>query len=330
MMRAAAVALLLLLAGAGAAAGTAKKKDCDAGDKAALLAIKSALGDPYHFASWTPDASCCDWYDVDCDATTDRVVSLTVFQDASLTGVIPSAVAGLTHLRTLVWHHLPLISGPIPPAIAKLRRLSSLTISWTAVSGPIPSFLGDLHSLKFLDLSFNSLSGVIPPSLAALANLSGIDISRNRLTGDLPPALFSKLDTKQQGPAYLRLSRNNLTGGVPAEFAAVRFEVMDLSRNSLSFDMAGLRLQEGIESLELSHNLMYGGVPAQVAGISSLSYFNVSYNRLCGELPAGAARFDQYSFLHNKCLCGPPLPTPCKSSCRQKQNLSIYTHTNAR
>ncbi|KAG8084641.1 hypothetical protein GUJ93_ZPchr0010g9039 [Zizania palustris] len=303
-----AVLLLLLFAGGelGAAASSKKKKECHSSDRDALVAFKAALGNPYHFASWTPDASCCDWYDVDCDDSTGRVVGLSVFQDANITGTIPDAVSGLTHLRTLMLHHLPQLSGPIPPAVAKLSSLSMLIISWTAVSGPVPSFLGALKSLTLLDLSFNSLTGAIPPSLAGIASLSSIDISRNNLTGALPPALFSKLNTSQQG-AYLRLSRNNLTGSIPAEFAAVKFEQVDLSRNALSFNMSGLRLQEGIGSLELSHNVIYGSVPAQVAGLSSLQYFNVSYNRLCGELPGGAARFDQYSFLHNKCLCGSPL-----------------------
>ncbi|XP_006653943.1 polygalacturonase inhibitor-like [Oryza brachyantha] len=305
-----AAAVVLLLAAHAVSAAT-KKKDCNAGDKAALLAIKSALGDPYHFASWTPDNPCCDWYDVDCDDSTGRVVGLSVFQDANLTGTIPDAVANLTRLRTLVWHHLPNLSGPIPPALAKLSRLSMLIISWTAVSGPVPSFLGALKSLTLLDLSFNSLTGAIPPSLAALPYLSSVDISRNRLSGTLPPALFSKLNGSQG--AYLRLSRNNLTGGIPGEYGGVRFEQMDLSRNALSFNMTGLRLREGEGwlSLELSHNMMYGSVPAQVAGMANLHYLNVSYNRLCGELPAGAARFDQYSFLHNKCLCGPPLLAAC-------------------
>jgi len=327
--------VVLLLAATSLLATAAASKDrCHSGDKAALLAVKAALGNPYHFASWTPDSPCCDWYDVDCDSSTGRVVGLSVFQDANLTGTIPDAVAGLAHLRSLRLHHLPGISGPIPPAIARLSNLAFLTISWTAVSGPVPSFLGALARLSQLDLSFNALAGAVPASLAALPSLYSVDLSRNRLTGSLPPLLFSKAPQV----AYLRLSHNNLTGGVPAEFSAVAFaqidlsrngftgdasglfgrakpvQQMDLSRNDLSFNLSAVELPEQLILLDVSHNAIYGGVPAQVANLSNLQFFNVSYNRLCGAVPAGGnmARFDAYSYQHNRCLCGAPLANPCK------------------
>ncbi|KAJ1261139.1 hypothetical protein BS78_09G005200, partial [Paspalum vaginatum] len=323
-----------------AASGSSSSKDrCHSGDKAALLAISAALGNPYHFASWTPDTPCCDWYDVDCDPSTGRVVGLSVFQDANITGAIPDAVSGLVHLQNLVLHHLPGISGPIPPAIAKLSNLSFLTISWTAVSGPVPSFLGALTRLSQLDLSFNSLSGAVPASLAALPALYSIDISRNRLTGALPPLLFSKVKHLQpQQQAYLRLSHNNLTGAVPPEFSAVAFaqvdlsrnafagdasglfgrgkelQYLDLSRNTLGFNLSGVEMPEQLYFVDVSHNAIYGGIPAQVAALGNLQFFNVSYNRLCGAVPTGGnmGRFDAYSYQHNKCLCGAPLADPCK------------------
>ncbi|CAD6273373.1 unnamed protein product [Miscanthus lutarioriparius] len=329
--------LLFLAAASSASADSSSKDQCHSGDKAALLAIKAALGNPYHFASWTPDNPCCDWYDVDCDAATGRVVGLAVFQDANLTGTIPDAIAGLVHLQNLRLHHLPGISGPIPPAIAKLSNLSFLTISWTGVSGHVPSFLGALTRLNQLDLSFNALTGAVPASLATLPSLYSIDISRNLLTGSLPSLLFSKLNNKAQ-EAYLRLSHNNLTGSVPAEFLAVAFaqvdlsrnafagdasglfgrakpvQQMDLSRNAFSFNLSTVELPEQLISLDLSHNAIYGGIPAQVVNLTNLQFFNVSYNRLWGAVPTGGnmASFDASSYQHNRCLCGTPLADPCK------------------
>ncbi|TVU18428.1 hypothetical protein EJB05_34529, partial [Eragrostis curvula] len=302
------VAVILLLSSLVAAASAAGKKDrCHAGDRAALLAVKAALGNPYHFASWTNDTSCCDWYDVDCDPFTGRVVGLSVFQDANLTGTIPDAVAGLVHLQNLMLHHLPGISGPIPPAIAKLSNLSQLTISYTGVSGPCPSFLGALTKLTFLDLSFNALSGAIPASLAGIASLSGINLSRNRLTGAIPPPLLSTF-------AHVDLSRNALTGDASVLFGVAKvLEYVDLSRNAFSFNLSGVGLPEQLGFMDVSHNAIYGGIPPQVANLTNLQQFNVSYNRLCGEVPTGGNmdRFDAYNYQHNKCLCGAPLP-PCK------------------
>jgi hypothetical protein len=329
-----AVLLLTVASLVSVVVAAASKARCHSGDNAALLAIKAALGNPYNFASWTPDYPCCDWYDVDCDDATGRVIGLSVLQDDNITGTIPDAVAGLVHLQSLTWHHLPGISGPIPPAIAKLSNLSSLTISWTAVSGPVPSFLGALTKLTFLDLSFNSLTGTIPASLAAAPNLSGINLSRNRLTGAIPAPLLSK----SADQIYLWLSHNNLSGSLPAEFAAANFahldlsrnrftgdasglfgrgkelQYLDLSRNAFSFDLSGVGLPEQLYFVDVSHNAITGGIPAEVANLTNLQFFNVSYNRLCGAVPTGGnmERFDLFNFQHNKCLCGTPLANPCK------------------
>ncbi|KAF0924186.1 hypothetical protein E2562_008484 [Oryza meyeriana var. granulata] len=325
--------LLLLLLSATTTAAKEQQQQCHDDDEAALLAIDAALGSPYHFASWTRDTSCCDWYDVDCDQDSGRVVSLSVFQDANLTGAIPDAIANLTHLRTLVLHHLPQLSGAIPDSLAALTSLSQLTISWTAVSGPVPTFLAELTSLTLLDLSFNSLTGAIPASLGALTNLSGINLSRNRLAGPIPAGLFANLDPQQE--AYLRLSHNNLSGSVPADLAAANLALVDLSRNALTgdatalfrqgryvdlsrnsfvFNMSGVEFAEETYYVDVSHNGIRGGIPAQVANLTNLQMFNVSYNKMCGAVPAGGnmARFDAYCFQHNKCLCGAPLATACR------------------
>jgi Leucine-rich repeat (LRR) protein len=342
-MRAIHILAVLLLLAAGAAAG-AEKKACHGGDEAALLAVKAAFSNTSSFMSWTPDIPCCDWPGIDCSdddgsgGTTGRVVSLAILRDDGITGAVPGdAIAGLTRLQILFLFKLPRVSGAIPAALARLSGLKELTISRTGVSGPVPSFLGALKALESLDLSFNALTGAIPASLGAPPRLISVDLSRNRLTGRIPPLLLSKA-----GPqAFLSLSHNKLSGGIPAEFAAVNFEQIDLSRNqltgdasllfgrgdddkpvldsadlsrnALSFNMSGLRLTRRLDSLDLSHNMIYGGIPAVVANLTNLQVFNVSYNRLCGAVPVGAAaRYDLYSFAHNKCLCGAPLPDACR------------------
>ncbi|KAF8701683.1 hypothetical protein HU200_033449 [Digitaria exilis] len=323
--------------------GASSRKDhCHADDRAALLSIDAALGN-YFSARWTSDdRACCSWASVHCDPFSGRVTDLYFAQLPNFTGTIPDAIAGLTHLTVLEFDHLPGVSGAIPPAIAKLSNLSELIISWTSVSGPVPSFLGKLTQLTLLDLSFNSLSGEIPASIAALPYLNSIDISRNRLTGALPPLLFSRLShSSSQQPAYLRLSHNNLSGSIPAEFAGVEFaqvdlsrnafagdasplfgvakqlQYLDLSRNAFSFNLSGVELPEQINGALLSHNAIYGGIPAQFGDVAHLYALNVSYNRLCGEVPSSlmpgqSSSSDVFCFQHNKCLCGAPLP-PCNS-----------------
>jgi Leucine-rich repeat (LRR) protein len=340
-MRASPLVVVVLLAAAVSAAARTKKNECHSGDKAALLAVKSAFGNASYFNSWTPSTPCCEWAGVTCDVaaspdTARRVTGVSLQNDASLAGPLPgAAIARLTALQTLELSNLPCVNGTIPRDLTRLNAtLSLLDISSTGISGPVPSFLSEITALGYLGLSANKLTGPIPASLAAMPNFYFLDLSYNRVTGTLPPLLFSK--TTSNPDLYLYLSHNKLTGRVPAEFAAVNFLTIDLSynrfkgdasfllgankglnnlvlsHNAFSFNLSAVQLPEGLNSLEISQNDIYGDVPEMVADLM-LSYLNVSYNRLSGEVPSGGNMdsFDASCFDHNKGLCGSPLP-PCK------------------
>ena len=205
-------------------------------------------------------------------------------------------------------------------------------ITNTNVLGTIPEFLGDLPNLNFLDLSANSLTGPIPSSLGKLPNLSGLRLDKNKLTGPIPPT-FSNFKIKD---FYLYLDHNQLSGPIPASFAHTDFnhvdlshnllegnpsplfgenkatDFVDLSRNRLAFDLSKVKFSKRLGTLDLSHNRIIGAIPLGLAspGLHSL---NVSYNLLCGKIPvAGNLQAFGYSaYIHNKCLCGPPLKNPC-------------------
>ncbi|KAG6468310.1 hypothetical protein ZIOFF_072986 [Zingiber officinale] len=272
---------------------------CHKGDKKVLLSIKNSIGD-YIFTGWTSDFACCDWSGVGCDEVSNRVTALDVGQ-TNTTFSLPAAVSDLPFLTSLSFHKNPGLVGPIPAAI------------------------GTMVGLTFLRLDWNSLSGPHPPTLTPSI--------RNRLTGPLPPGIFSNTSG-----AYLRLSHNGLSGEVPPSYGAVEFlqvdlsrnrftgdasflfgrgkgtQQIDLSRNVFEFDLGKVEFPEAeLIALDLNHNKIYGSIPKQIAEVENLQLFNVSYNRLCGEIPTGGRldRFDQYCYLHNKCLCGAPLP-PCK------------------
>ena len=57
------------------------------------------------------------------------------------------------------------ISGPIPPAIAKLQNLTHLYLFATDISGSIPKEIGDMENLQYLHLEQTDLSGPIPPQI---------------------------------------------------------------------------------------------------------------------------------------------------------------------
>ncbi|KAK0589392.1 hypothetical protein LWI29_013623 [Acer saccharum] len=304
---------------------------CNPNDKKVLLNIKKALNNPYILSSWNPDHDCCDWYCVDCDSTTNRINSLTIFA-GDLPGQIPAEVGDLPYLETLEFHKLTNLTGPIQPSIAKLKHLKFLRISWTNISGSVPDFISQLSNLTFLDLAFNSLSGSIPSSLSKLQNLDALHLDRNKLTGPIPDS-FGKFEGKVP---ELYLSHNQLSGKIPDSLGNMDFNAIDLSRNKLEgdasflfgsnkttfkvdlsrnmleFNLSKVVFPKSLASLDLNHNKLFGSIPEEMTSLS-LQLFNVSYNRLCGKIPVGGSlqRFDYSTYFHNRCLCGAPLES-CK------------------
>ncbi|GJN14370.1 hypothetical protein PR202_gb01191 [Eleusine coracana subsp. coracana] len=339
------VAAVVLLAAAVAAARA--KNECHSGDKAALLAIMSTLGsNASSFQSWTPNTPCCDWTNVFCTNvsstspyTARRVIGLSLQDDDVLAGPFPgAAIARLTALEQLLMINVPGVKGTIPHDLTRLNAtLSFVDISSTGISGQMPSFLSEITALGHLRLSTNKLTGPIPASLGDMPNLYFLDLSNNRLTGTLPRLLFSKSKTSDEySEKYLYLSHNKLTGRVPPEFATVNFWGLDLSHNGFTgdasllfgvnktldylnlshnvfgFNFSAVQLPVNLDGLDLSHNRIYGDIPDQVVNLT-VTYLNVSCNRLTGVVPTGGTMFwfDASCFQHNKGLCGTPLP-PCK------------------
>ncbi|KAF7148711.1 hypothetical protein RHSIM_Rhsim03G0010000 [Rhododendron simsii] len=299
---------------------------CNSHDKKVLLEIKQSFGNPYLLASWVSTNDCCDWYQVECDPTTNRIISLTIFA-GNLSGQIPAAVGDLPYLQTLIFRKLSNLTGTIPSAIAKLSHLTMVRLSWTNLTGPVPSFFAKLKNLTFLDLSFNDLTGSIPPELGQLTNLDAIHLDRNKLTGVIPEWIF----TGTVPDIYL--SHNQLTGSIPKSFGYYNYTTLDFSRNMLSgdlsfifgsnktvqivdfsrntfkFNLSNVVFPASLTSLDLNHNKIFGSLPEELTTLD-FQYLNVSYNRLCGKIPVGGKlqSFAVTSYFHNRCLCGAPLP----------------------
>ncbi|GAB2210308.1 hypothetical protein Droror1_Dr00015572 [Drosera rotundifolia] len=75
-----------------------------------------------------------------------------------------------------------------------------------------------------------------------------------------------------------------------------------------------------LESLDLSNNHLSGIIPQSISDLSSLSYLNLSYNNLQGEIPTGSQLqtfIDPSIYIGNQGLCGEPLPKKCKGGDNQ-------------
>ncbi|WVZ65388.1 hypothetical protein U9M48_014762 [Paspalum notatum var. saurae] len=307
--------------------------DCDPGDRAALLRVKAQLGDPVRLSAWQPSTDCCAAWGpaVACDAT-GRVTGLALAALSDVSARVPPALGELAALEVLQVQAVPGLLGPVPASFANLTRLLDLDVSGTSISGPVPGrLLSRAVGLRTLVIARSRLAGPVPACLAALPALRYLDLSGNMLTGAIPPGLLHGTFR------FLLLSDNRLTGEIPRDYGGADVDTVDLSRNRLTgdpsaflfgitkptakidlswnqleFDLTEVWFPHHLRFLDLSHNRIRGAVAKSLRDVR-LEHFDVSYNQLCGEIPAGRfmSMHGADSYAHNQCLCGTPLP-PCE------------------
>ncbi|KAF3328971.1 Polygalacturonase inhibitor [Carex littledalei] len=305
-------------------------------DEIMLLKMKKQLGNPDILRKWVKGFEYCgigfnkppnSLVYIACTST-GRVNNLRI-KNLDFLATFPYAICGLTELDSLEIYNWPELHGPIPPCIRKLVNLRSLVITDTYLSDSLPSFSKNTN-LFGITLSSNRLSGTIPPSLSKLLNLSSLDLSSNFITGTIPPKIV-----RGHSPT-LFLSNNHLTGEIPNSYKSIDFKMINLGDNQLNgdasflfgkqktavnivlannefeFNLSVVKFSDKLYKLDLSHNKIYGNVPDSFASATGLQDPNLSFNRLCGELPKGGNmwRFNAADFVNNTCLCGNPLP-PC-------------------
>lgn len=175
---------------------------------------------------WLVTNTLCSWYGVRC---------------------------GSGHIEYLFLSHKNL-KGNLPPELAQLVNLRSLSLEGNQLTGSIPPELGSLAHLEFLRLSFNQLSGNIPPELGKLTTLGRLELSSNQLTGDIPPELGNL--TNLWG---LNLRENRLTGNIPEELGNLTH----------------------LYDLLLDDNLLEGELPRSLLNIKGLFQLRFSNTNVC-------------------------------------------------
>ncbi|XP_062165822.1 receptor kinase-like protein Xa21 [Alnus glutinosa] len=83
--------------------------------------------------------------------------------------------------------------------------------------------------------------------------------------------------------------------------------------------------------MDLSYNDLSGAIPKSLEALSQLKFFNVSFNKLSGEIPTSGpfANFTAKSFIGNKALCGNPIfgVLPCPNSSSKGSKVPSLFHT---
>ena len=142
------------------------------------------------------------------------------------------------------------LSGTIPPELADLPAITSLSVSRNNLTGTIPLELGELATLERLYLYDNQLTGEIPVSLGNLRQLETLWIHENGLSGPFPD-VFGNLTALRR----LRVANNRLSGVLPAGLGRLQdMAQIELQGNR---DLTGL-LPRSMLDLELLQRLWYG------------------------------------------------------------------------
>ncbi|XP_057425098.1 probable leucine-rich repeat receptor-like protein kinase At1g68400 [Lotus japonicus] len=210
---------------------------------------------------------------------------------------------------TTLLHFLLLVQCSTNPDFEPLMAFKTASdtnktlTSWNTTTNPCTwhgvSCVGD--RVTRLVLENLHLQGSIDP-LTALTHLRVLSLKGNRFSGPLPTTLSNLASLK-----LLFLSHNEFSGEFPASLTSLfRLYRLDLSHNNFSGEIpATVSRLTHLLTLHLDENQFSGNIPN--INLPALQDFNVSGNRLSGEIPNTLSGFPKSSFGLNPSLCGAPV-----------------------
>ncbi|KAH6776576.1 hypothetical protein C2S52_014137 [Perilla frutescens var. hirtella] len=218
-----------------------------------------------------------------------------------ITGYIPLNIGKLNQLQR-IYLGSNRLKGHIPNDLCQMRKLMELNLSDNTLTGPIPGCLGKLRTLRELYLDSNKLNSTIPSDLWNLTDLRALNMSSNSLSGELSSQVGSLKSMNQ-----LDLSFNQFLGDIPSSIVGcILLEILSLSNNTFQGSIPdSLGQVRSLNILYLDNNNLSGLIPRTLENLT-LEYFDVSYNKLEGEIPDEGCfvNFTAESFAHNSALCG--------------------------
>ena len=207
-----------------------------------------------------------------------KLTVLSVYHNR-LTGPIPSWIGQMPDLLKL-WIADNQFSGELPAELFTRTKLTEFYGFNNHISGKLADF-GKLAALEILVISGTDFRGPFPVELARLDKLVQLDLEDIPLGGSLPPEI-----QQMKSLTSLILSNTNLNE-IPEEIGELtQLGTLYLNGNQLTKLPAGFAKLTSLRTLLLNVNRFTGPLAGGTfAGMTKLSYLNLSSNQFDGPIP---------------------------------------------
>ncbi|XP_075647238.1 receptor-like protein EIX1 [Castanea sativa] len=203
-----------------------------------------------------------------------------------LGGSIPDASGNMNSLRFLYLDDNQL-EGGVPKFFGNMCALQILSIKNNKLSGQLVGLTHNLsgcvqYSVERLFLQGNQMKGSVPKSIGNLSMLQSLYLGSNLLEGEISEQHFSNLSRLK----VLWLSNNSLTLKFSNDWVPpFHLRSIDLSSCNLGPDFPKwLSTQRLVYHLDISYSGISDTIPSWFWNLSTVSYLNLSNNKLSGFL----------------------------------------------